>query len=433
MAHAIRKKLVIVGDAFCGKSFLLIRGSQGKCLDMNVYVPTLFETYVMDVVVDGKEVELALWDTSGYEDNDRYRLRSYPDTDVVVIVFSFDNPDSLETVEWKWLPELDQYCPGCPLVLVGCKADLQDDATTIAELKKRREQGPVTDHEARFLAAKIGAAAYLSCSAKTGFNVMNVFEVATHHALLTKHMLTQKREQMQAVQKDKKETLVKKAKTIGLDGSAMNALCHRLRGHMSKHTAVAWISALYQLDLACINPDMIAAHIAGSLRDEYTHASAEGAAAAEAAACLKSHVEAVLCEPLQQLVDLVDPKQRSKELSSLTSRLLAPDWWYPAAVVAPMESVYVHESTWRYQLQTVHISGLTIALWQLCPLQLHCEWNSCCQQMTSRVMCDALFFPLLPHYLVHAPCSHSHSRVNNACYTKVHRNAARRGAARQPR
>ena len=30
-----------------------------------VYVPTVFENYVADIVIDGKQIELALWDTAG--------------------------------------------------------------------------------------------------------------------------------------------------------------------------------------------------------------------------------------------------------------------------------------------------------------------------------------------------------------------------------
>ncbi|MPC55674.1 Ras-like GTP-binding protein RHO [Portunus trituberculatus] len=55
---AIRKKLVIVGDGACGKTCLLIVFSKDQFPE--VYVPTVFENYVADIEVDGKQVCLLL-------------------------------------------------------------------------------------------------------------------------------------------------------------------------------------------------------------------------------------------------------------------------------------------------------------------------------------------------------------------------------------
>lgn len=53
---AIRKKLVIVGDGACGKTCLLIVFSKDQFPE--VYVPTVFENYVADIEVDGKQVHV---------------------------------------------------------------------------------------------------------------------------------------------------------------------------------------------------------------------------------------------------------------------------------------------------------------------------------------------------------------------------------------
>ena len=50
----IRRKLVIVGDGRCGKTCLLMVFSKEEFLED--HVPTVFETYVADIEVDGKEV-----------------------------------------------------------------------------------------------------------------------------------------------------------------------------------------------------------------------------------------------------------------------------------------------------------------------------------------------------------------------------------------
>ncbi|XP_039248183.1 transforming protein RhoA [Styela clava] len=180
---AIRKKLVIVGDGACGKTCLLIVFSKDQFPE--VYVPTVFENYVADIEVDGKTVELALWDTAGQEDYDRLRPLSYPDTDVILMCFSIDSPDSLENIPEKWTPEVKHFCPNVPIILVGNKKDLRSDSSTIHELQKMKQE-PVKSDEGRSMAEKIGAFAYLECSSKTKDGVREVFETATRAALQTR-------------------------------------------------------------------------------------------------------------------------------------------------------------------------------------------------------------------------------------------------------
>ncbi|KAJ3069718.1 hypothetical protein HDU98_007223, partial [Podochytrium sp. JEL0797] len=50
----IRKKLVIVGDGYCGKTALLMS-----------YHPTIFENFITSISVNGKLIDLSLWDTAG--------------------------------------------------------------------------------------------------------------------------------------------------------------------------------------------------------------------------------------------------------------------------------------------------------------------------------------------------------------------------------
>jgi len=149
-----------------------------------MYLP-FFENYVADIEVDGKQVELALWDTAGQEDYDRLRPLSYPDTDVILMCFSIDSPDSLENIPEKWTPEVKHFCPNVPIILVGNKKDLRNDPSTIKELSKMKQE-PVKPEEGRAMAEKINAFAYLECSAKSKEGVREVFETATRAALQVK-------------------------------------------------------------------------------------------------------------------------------------------------------------------------------------------------------------------------------------------------------
>ena len=55
------------------------------------YLPTVFDNYAAELIVDGQPISRALWDTAGQEEYDRVRPLSYPNTDVFLAAFSVDS------------------------------------------------------------------------------------------------------------------------------------------------------------------------------------------------------------------------------------------------------------------------------------------------------------------------------------------------------
>lgn len=97
----------------------------------------MFDNYVTEIELDGKPVQLALWDTawvnlvycvincetdkavscSGQEEYERLRPLSYSKAHVILIAFAVDTPDSLENVTQKVSPFTCFSCIQCKIKL----------------------------------------------------------------------------------------------------------------------------------------------------------------------------------------------------------------------------------------------------------------------------------------------------------------------------
>ncbi|KAJ1393754.1 Small GTPase superfamily [Sesbania bispinosa] len=180
-------KCVTVGDGAVGKTCMLISYTSNTF--PTDYVPTVFDNFSANVVVDGSTVNLGLWDTAGQEDYNRLRPLSYRGADVFLLAFSLISRASYENVAKKWIPELKHYAPGVPIILVGTKLDLRDDKQF---LQDHPGAVPITTaqelaicycflytcHYGEELRKLIGAPVYIECSSKTQKNVKAVFDAA---------------------------------------------------------------------------------------------------------------------------------------------------------------------------------------------------------------------------------------------------------------
>jgi small GTP-binding protein len=158
-------KCVVVGDGAVGKTCMLVAYAEDRFPEE--YLPTVFDNYAAQMVVDGNPICLELWDTAGQEDYDRVRPLSYPNTDVFLVAFSVTSRTSFTNVRDKWLPELLSQplvdLSVSKVILVGTKSDLRGDAAAAAATGGDL----VSREEGEALAKQLACVRYLECSART--------------------------------------------------------------------------------------------------------------------------------------------------------------------------------------------------------------------------------------------------------------------------
>jgi len=200
-------KVMVVGDSGVGKTCLLISYTTNSFPED--YVPTVFDNYNTNIVIDDVTIALGLWDTAGSDEYDSLRPLSYPGTDIFLVCFSIVDPDSLEHVRTKWIPEIKEHMEGTKpaILLLGTKLDQRTNSSVVEKLQKSGLK-PVTKAEGEKMRQAVGADHYFECSALTQEGLSEVFEAAVKHVLPNSKPSTAKEEKPHKKGKDGKDCLL---------------------------------------------------------------------------------------------------------------------------------------------------------------------------------------------------------------------------------
>jgi Ras-related C3 botulinum toxin substrate 1 len=217
----------------------------------------VFDDYSANVMVEGRPVNLGLWDTAGQEvsfvlqsvspdfslfhfnlplietvtlpdfffypqEYDKLRPLSHPGTDFFMLLFSVVSRFSFDQIRDKFWPETQQHCPSAMRLLVGTKSDLRQanlsksDAEEAARKKEAEDKAApgaepykpryhpgrdtvkpgdeVPSEEGEALAKRIDAVGYMEFSSWSHTGVSEAF----HEALKALVLPTIKRQKKKA-------------------------------------------------------------------------------------------------------------------------------------------------------------------------------------------------------------------------------------------
>ncbi|XP_047432595.1 rho-related GTP-binding protein RhoH [Mugil cephalus] len=161
-------KCVLVGDSAVGKTALLVRFTSETFPDS--YKPTVFDNTGVEVFMDGIQISLGLWDTAGNDNFRQIRPRSYQQADVVLICYSVANPNSLASVQHKWIAEVRENLPKVPVLVVATQTDQREVGVHRGRC--------ISAAEGKRVAHDVHAKGYLECSSLSNRGVQQVFEYA---------------------------------------------------------------------------------------------------------------------------------------------------------------------------------------------------------------------------------------------------------------
>ncbi|GFQ81804.1 ras-like GTP-binding protein rhoA [Trichonephila clavata] len=160
-------KIAVVGDRGCGKTCLILSAKNYILPDPEENV--LSKQYPLDLEMPNKVVaKCMVVDADARDELKEARMDNYRQSDIFLLCFAMDDPNSFKSISEKWVPELKEFLSKRLCLLVGLKQDVK-------ERKIITETGENLKEELKLHK-------YMECSAYEGINVLSVFREAANIA-----------------------------------------------------------------------------------------------------------------------------------------------------------------------------------------------------------------------------------------------------------
>ena len=141
-ADVMEVKVCLMGDGGVGKSCLSLQYAYGKFID--VWDPSIEDTYRIQKIIDGNAVMVSLLDTAGQEEFEQMRDSWVRTNDTFLLCFSLTDRrtfDQLDDFHERILRVKDAAAGEVPVVLVANKKDLPRVVTSEEAAAKAERMG----------------------------------------------------------------------------------------------------------------------------------------------------------------------------------------------------------------------------------------------------------------------------------------------------
>ena len=188
----INYKIILVGDSSVGKTCILMRAVNNKFSDH--YQPTIgFEFLLMYFQVNNIKIKLQIWDTCGQEMYRSLIQGFYRNTAATILVYSKTNRNSFDNLA-MWIKDIKNNTEqDMPILLAGNKNDEEKDKIE------------VNKEEAEEISKQYNLRYFCECSAKTGYNINNIFEEIAKVVYKDYYLKRNPRKQMAKMGLEKRE------------------------------------------------------------------------------------------------------------------------------------------------------------------------------------------------------------------------------------